>query len=479
VIFPDHFGYKPSTGKASKEISAKCDLYVYFYLHGLALLNRKGYLCFISSNAWLDVGYGKHLQEFLLEHCRIKFVIDNQKKRSFKSANVNTVIVLFSSPFIPLSEANENVARFTMFQVPYEAILSPVIFEELEEASEKKSTPEYRVRPIRQDSLLVDGSEIPESETEEYQVTSRSEIIPSTGPHIKIVRYIGNKWGGKYLRAPDIYWTIMERAKDMLVRLGDIVDVRRGFTSGVNEFFYLSKEKVFYWGIEERFLVPLIKSPKECKSIVVDMCDLHYHVFICNEDISSLSNSSALEYIKWGESQGFHMRSMCTARKNWYELKISSLPNLIWIKSIHDRYLHSRIPFRALVDQRLYGMSYHHPVRLNIVLNSTLSILFKELIGRVNLGEGALDTTVYEANDLLIFNPQLLNDVDVNMIETSITKRNILSIHEEIHTQEHRDIDEFIFNKIGLSFGEREALLEAVIYLVETRLDKSKSLSQN
>ena len=43
---------------------AKSDLYIYFYFHGLYLLNPKGTFCFITSNSWLDVGYGKDLQEF-------------------------------------------------------------------------------------------------------------------------------------------------------------------------------------------------------------------------------------------------------------------------------------------------------------------------------------------------------------------------------------------------------------------------------
>jgi multidrug efflux pump subunit AcrB len=53
-------------------------------------------------------------------------------------------------------------------------------------------------------------------------------------------KYEGNKWGGKYLRAPDIFFTILEKGKGKLVRLGDIADVRRGFTTGCNEFFYLT-----------------------------------------------------------------------------------------------------------------------------------------------------------------------------------------------------------------------------------------------
>ena len=31
-------------------------------------------------------------------------------------------------------------------------------------------------------------------------------------------KYVGDKWGGKYLRAPDIYRTIMDKGRNRLVR---------------------------------------------------------------------------------------------------------------------------------------------------------------------------------------------------------------------------------------------------------------------
>ncbi|HUS48573.1 MAG TPA: DNA methyltransferase, partial [Candidatus Paceibacterota bacterium] len=49
------------------KIDKKSDLYIYFYLKSLQLLNSKGIMCFITSNSWLDVGYGKNLQEILLK----------------------------------------------------------------------------------------------------------------------------------------------------------------------------------------------------------------------------------------------------------------------------------------------------------------------------------------------------------------------------------------------------------------------------
>ncbi|MBE3128697.1 MAG: Eco57I restriction-modification methylase domain-containing protein, partial [Actinobacteria bacterium] len=54
-----------------KEFNRKCDYYIYFYFHGLSLLNTKGTFCFITSNSWLDVDFGKDLQEFLVKYVPI------------------------------------------------------------------------------------------------------------------------------------------------------------------------------------------------------------------------------------------------------------------------------------------------------------------------------------------------------------------------------------------------------------------------
>lgn len=67
--FPIFFGYKTSTSTAARKLDSMSDLYVYFYFHGLSLLNENGAFCFITSNSWLDVGYGVDLQEFLLKYC--------------------------------------------------------------------------------------------------------------------------------------------------------------------------------------------------------------------------------------------------------------------------------------------------------------------------------------------------------------------------------------------------------------------------
>jgi len=93
------------------------------------------------------------------------------------------------------------------------------------------STDDFRIYQATQQDLLEEG----------FKKDETQKDIGKTAPFAG--KYKGNKWGGKYLRAPDIYFKILEKAGDKLVRLGDIAEVRRGITTGCNEFFTLMKKK--------------------------------------------------------------------------------------------------------------------------------------------------------------------------------------------------------------------------------------------
>jgi type I restriction-modification system DNA methylase subunit len=425
--FPKFFGYRAQTDTPVHKLDAKSDLYIYFYFHGLSLLNPKGSFCFITSNSWLDVGYGKDLQEFLLKHSHIKTILDNQAKRSFAQADVNTVIVLFSAPDDRRDWALDETARFVMFKVPFEHILSPVIFDEIESANDRKVTPEYRIFPAIQKTLLEDGWEWPEDTDEEAKKRFSFALKGS--------KYGGNKWGGKYLRAPDIYWTILEKGKGKLVRLGDIAKVRFGIKTGANEFFYLDEAKIQKWGIEDEFLKPVIKSPRECKRILIDPKDLKFKIFMCHKDKRDLKGTAALEYIKWGESQHFHERPSCSGRARWWQAGIE-IANSLFVKEAND----------------------------------TSAVFYN----RAGLGEGArsLMVTDYAAVPCLSegINPEEAKKTLFKI--SSLPPRNLKMPQSEVWDY----LDNAIFNAFNLTVGERDAVYEAVINLVEARLKKASSL---
>ena len=202
-VYPVFFGYDCRLGKPAHTVAAKSDLYIYFYFRGLSLLNAGGSFCFITSNSWLDVAYGAELQEFLLRRCHIRCIIDNKAKRSFKEADVNTVITLLSTPESPKvtdGVSLAKVARFVVFNVPFEEVLHPLFFEEIHDTRCKATRQEYRVIPASQDSLFLYGCE---SVQKEPKLDGKKALV-------SVPQYIGNKWGSRYLRGPDIYWTLLD-----------------------------------------------------------------------------------------------------------------------------------------------------------------------------------------------------------------------------------------------------------------------------
>jgi len=465
--YPRFFGYNARKDTAEHKIDAKSDLYIYFYFHGLSLLNPKGSFCFITSNSWLDVGYGKNLQEFLLKHCHLKMVLDNQARRSFAAADVNTVIVLISPPDHTRACGLDQTARFVMFKVPFEQTLSPVIFEEIEAAADRRTKPEYRVFPIGQRTLLEDGCEIPKDEGG----------ASAKGPLIKVSCYIGNKWGGKYLRAPDIYWTILEKGKDKLVRLGDIAEVRFGIKTGANEFFYLNEARIREWGIEEEFLRPVIVSPRECDSVEVELRNLCFKAFICHKDFHQLRGTAALDYIRWGEKQGYHLRPSLRHKSKWYDFPEKDWAKVLWPMIHNNRLTVPWNPNRVAVDHNLFEIFGFDDDLLWGSLAWSAQILFRELHGRSNLGQGALKTEGIDIKTLNILRFKTEDIVaGIKFARVSLSKRKIGTVEYESMTLDRRSLDNIFFDALGLTQGERDAVYEAVINLVEARLGKARSL---
>ncbi len=471
-LFPRFFGYTNKYGKQSvtNPINQKSDLYIYFYLLGLWLLNDKGAFCFITSNSWLDVGYGADLQEFLLKHCHIKLILDNETMRSFASASVNTVIAHFSPPNEESEWGLEETARFVMSRVPFEELLAPGIFESIESAQERQTHTAYRVFPIQQQALLEDGKIASAEGDEEEQEQSGTKGKKATPVTAMEPPYTGNKWGGKYLRAPDIYWTIMEKGKDKLVRLGDVAEVRRGVTTGANEFFYLDEARARQWRIEPEFLVPVIKSPRECRSILIDPHNLKSKLFMCHKSKAELKGTRALEYIKWGESQGFQKRPSCAGRAQWWSLSLDTA-NSIFVKEANETSAVFYNPESYPVDCRLYYANLSPTVMA--YLNSALGAMSFEIYNRAGLGDGARSLMVADYAQVPVL-AQKQNGVETVVQHIySLPARKLLGVQE----QEWLDIDAIIFDALGLTRGERDAVYDAVISLVTSRLTKAKSVT--
>ena len=457
--WPEFFGFRK--GKAGKHLNAQSDLYIYFYFIGLSLLKRNGAFCFISSNSWLDARFGAALQEFLLKQGEIKLILDNKYRRAFATAAINTVIVLLGRPERKLIRKQGRI-RFVMFYVPFESVLDGDDLQSIDEADTLLSTDRYRVFPLEQAKMLSAGIE---------------KSGDDGGLFDKDV-YVGDKWGGKYLRAPDIYWRILDQGEDVLVPLCAVSEVKRGITTGVDEFFYLNAEQMSEWKIEKKFLCQVIKSPRECEGFVLEADKPKYMLFMCHESKERLKGTNALVYIKWGEKNDYHLRPTCSSRARWWDLGERRIPPIISPSSISEMHRVFRNS-KLLANKRLYEIypfEEAHTENIHLALNMTLTSLFLEVGSRTGLGEGLLDLTVYELADCPIINPKLLKVPQE--VRREFVYRSLLGYKVELADARRRELDKSAFEILGLASEDIEKVYESVIDMISARIKKAASVTK-
>lgn len=486
--------------KKIANISKRAGIYAYFFIHGTKFLRDGGRLGFVVSNAWLDVEYGAGLQEFFLKNYKIVAIIESKVERWFKDADINTVIVILEKCKDKETRDN-NLVRFVYLLKPLRDFI-PAAQTIWEKQIERKQAIENLIKTI------LAHNDFYENESLRIFPKKQSELWEE-GFDTEEQKYIGSKWG-KYLRAPEIFFTILNKGKDLFVPLKEVADIRRGFTTGVNEFFYLTEEEIKHRGIEKEFWmhqdengnwVPnyVIKSPRECKSIIVDPKDLKYRVLMIHKNKKDLKGTNILKYIEYGESKGFNKRPTCANRgERWFELGDRGKINFIMPQLTNNSFRIFQNPQNVYADCVLIEGIDKKELKSEIItslLNTTIFVLLSEINGRVTLGEGALKTQVYEVEKIPIVNPEKLTTIQLKKLSDAfykLSRREIGSVFEEIGTEnaeevslnkikpERRELDKIVMDDIlGLTDDEQLEVYRAIIDLVKSRIEKSKSVGKS
>lgn len=434
----------------AEAMTGKSDLFVAFYARGLQVLRDGGTHVFVCSNSWLDVGYGGKLQGYLLNNSHVAAIYDSAIERQFASADINTII-----SFIHKQEPDDDdVTRFVSLRAPFLEALA--------------------------------------DETKRRVVTKTSAEIWESGAN-EHNRYEGDKWGGKYLRAADIYYSVIEKGADQIHQLSEYFDGERYLnTGGADGFFILTDvtempngnywvenaavledgTEIFSGEIERAFLRPLIKNyTRQNKSIEIGGFDAY--CLVINENPSRLLN----RYIHWGETQGYDQRSVTRLQNPWYRptIQMQNGVEILAPRSFGETFVVYSNPARHL-SLRFYRLHHKYPNSQQLVgyLNSTLYILFLETLGNKSLGQGVLD--FFMADFLRMKIPVVLNS-SVECAYERMKNRDIKPIFQEISEPDRRELDNIIFDALGLTQGERDAVYEAVIDLVSKRLQRAQTIT--
>lgn len=470
--FPDYFTKKI-------KINSKSDLYTYFYIRSLRLLNKKGVHVFICSNSWLDVEYGAWLQKFLLDEYETCAIYESSGKRSFNAADVNTIISVIAT----IDEIQNYHINFVNIKNGFEDFAYSENIDLLENSKSNLIDSSFRSIRVSRDELLASGSE-----------QDFPEIVdgPKSIPGI----WIGDKWGAKYLRSPDGYNKVIFDSRNKFKNLSALAEIKRGLTAGITEFFFLDFPTAKHWGIDQEYLLPALDSVQNANSYVLSKKQIEKYLFSCHKSKLDLKNTSTLNYINFGEGQktnkGIRWPEVTSvqSRKNWYSLGDSSLlkGDLLSQRLIRERFYFIETSDFVASDHFFIIKFKNRKDRdlLTALMNSTFTYFQCEIFGRTNQ-LGILNIYKPELNQLLLPDPKLF---------TSESRERIIDAYNKLRTCEvpkileelgfdnvsdtctpnppRNELDYLIYKELGYSAEDLNSMYLEFVHLVESR--KAKEL---
>lgn len=303
---------------------------------------------------------------------------------------------------------------------------------------------------------------------------------------------------GLYLRAPEVYFDILEQAGGKLTRLHDVADIRYGLKVGITESFHLSDETIEHFGIEPEFTPPLLTSLKEIEEPVVDPRRLAVRVFKCHlskSDLRARKKSGALAYIEDGEQkstrgkgrvgrQGIRYPDVPSVkgRPLWYDLGDREPSHVIINQFIGQRFFFPLNPHCVVVTNTFFECQFHNEEETKLysaLMNSTFSYLVAELTGRITWTQGVLYFYGPEIAELLVPRADRISKESQRQILEAfdrVLRRPIKPIFEEVKARDRQAFDRAILQSLDLD-PERylKPIYEGLCELVAQRLKLSES----
>jgi len=472
-------------GQIQLKLSGQADIYTYIFIHTATLLAEKGMFAVITSNSWLDVSYGSVLKEFFLDNFKVKTVIGSWAEPWFDDAAVNTVVTILEKES-DKKKRDKNITHFVKLKkkftelIPYQDLKLESIkrWQTIDRLVETVESAQYNVKTESGEGGAenISSLDVDEMRVRMVKQSFLANEIESEGELAK--------WG-KYLRAPDVYFELLDKCKDKLIPLKDIAEVRFGIKTGINEFFYLQTPSLSppYQGgdvrrtegvvhcenargweglIEEKYLRAVIKSPKESESITIDPSKLKFKLFLCNEskaDLRKNGDKYALKYIEWGEKQRTKDNISWTevpsvqGRKYWWGLEHEKFPEIIYPCGIDNVFKVFDNSIKILNDKRLYEIYTEENETTKYLIASTLFSFFIETESRASLGDGLLDLTVYEVAENLLPKTTLFTKKDTDRLQKiyeKLSSRKLLKIFNEVKQKDRIELDTKIVEALGL-----------------------------
>jgi len=404
-------------------IHSVTDMYAYFILHSTSFLRDQGRLAFIVSDTWLSMDFGKPIKEFLVKNFELKAIVGFDK-RVFPDVLVRAILLLMEKKI----QLNPQT-RIAFIQL------------RSHEAIEKLH-------------LILNGTSDGNGWAKVVRVQQTS-LAP-------------NESWSKYLKGSKIYFRVLQKPR--MTTLGNLAHVSIGLQTLRREFYMFDPEKAQQYGIESRFLEPIVVSPRVAPHLIQNKDDVFNYVLYCDLPEDKLRGTRLFDYIKLAEQQTTTPRGKRTIVKGIHNLpRIKKAGRVPWYNLKGE--IERRCRGEILIPRRLYKkflvvwnkagvvanedfINVHPKDPLSVqallaVLNSSIGELVSRVHGQL-YGGGVFDLRPDDVRGLPVMNVEQLNLEEKTRLEKAYS--------DFVETGDRGPIDKVVNELLSLSEQEAERL---------------------
>ena len=203
-----------------------------------------------------------------------------------------------------------------------------------------------------------------------------------------------------------------------------------------------------------------------------DLVDRYF--LVVTQTKAALQGTGTLQYILYGEQLGLHERATFASKRLWYSMSLRAPADLILPCGVGATFFCALNRAGAVASNSFTEIRLHESIcDRNAIwawMNSAFAWLHQNTVGRAILGGGMLKLDPFDYRLLPVARPGAMTGA------VPVLDRQVGDLSAEIAQPDRRALDDIIFDVLGLTQGERDAVYEAVIRLVEQRLSRAESL---
>lgn len=450
------------------KINERSDYFTYCIYNADRFLKPDGCLSAITSNAWLGKEYGFQFKKFLLDNFHIRYVVKSNAEHWFKDSLVSTIY------FVLDKAQNSEPTRFITLNHKLSELF----------VGESKNEQIQQIEDFYSD---IDNCNDPRNDLWEkdnffddlYKRKDGSLSVCLASKECLLDSLESKTNWGQFFLSTNLFGSFESCLTQYYPA---IVKVFRGERTGWNPMFVIKEENVKASHIDEKYLVPYVKSSSELQQIEFDD-NYKFKAFVCQDEEKAIDKGTKSwidKFVNVPNRNGSQtIREACAGhRPYWYSLN-PKRAHIITAINPYERFFFtfSKEPF--VIDQRLIAMQVQESYDVELIaalLNSVITFLILEMRG-TSRNLGALDLNSDFLKQLKMLNPNLLNREKVDAIISAfrpIKNRLINSVMEEATLANRRNFDATILKCFGLDEKLLDNLYNILIGTVSDRISMSK-----